>query len=98
MGGGVELPRGTKNLRVTLEGNGVPGIDGQGRGGDKNASATWDTEGNTTTSRREEMVIGQEPAAPPSAPQGMEEGGRRGRTLVIMKRHFNGAIPEHGKT
>ena len=46
-----ELPHGDETSGVTLEGNGVPRADGQGRGGDGNSSATKDTEGSGNTSR-----------------------------------------------
>ena len=57
VGGGVELPRGTgnpgveefsrgnKTSRVTIEGDGVLGTDGQGKGEDGKFSANRDTEG-----------------------------------------------------
>ena len=90
LGGGVQLPRGNDNpgvkelpqgdktSRVTFEGNGVPEVDRQGQGGDRNYLATWDTEGATATRCRVNMVSGQEPVAPPSASRGTVEGGRRG--------------------
>ena len=52
VGGGVELPRGIntprveelpqgdETFKVTPEGDGVPGADGQGRGGDRKSPAT----------------------------------------------------------
>ena len=51
---------------MTPEGDGVPGADRWGRGGDGNSPATRDTEGSRNTSRGEDMASGQEPAAPQS--------------------------------
>ena len=40
------LPRGEETSEVTPEGNGMPGADEQGWGGDENSLSTRDTEGN----------------------------------------------------
>ena len=79
---GVEELPGKKTSSVTLERNGVLGIDERGRGDGGNSSAIQDTKGNTEASRREEMASGQEPVAPPSTPWGTAEGGRGGSTHV----------------
>ena len=71
-----ELPWGGETSGVTLEGEGVLGTDGRGRGGDGNSSAALDTKGSTTTSRGEEMASGQEPAAPPTALRGTADRWR----------------------
>ena len=86
LGGGVEFPRGTDTPRleefprgdstsgVTLKGNGVPGADRRGQGGDGKSPATQDTEVSGNTRRREEMASRQEPVAPQSPQRGMAEG------------------------
>ena len=47
-----ELPQGDETSGLNLKGNGVPGTDGRGRGGEGNSSATWVAEVTTLTSRR----------------------------------------------
>ena len=86
MGGGFELPRGTdtpgveelpqegETSRVTLEGDGVPGADGQGQERDINSPSTRYTEGSSNTSRRENMSSRQEPAALLSTQRRTAEG------------------------
>ena len=59
-----ELLRGGKTSRVNLEGDGVPGADGRGQGGDGNSPATRDTKGSSNTSRGEDMLSGQDLTAP----------------------------------
>ena len=86
---GVEdLPRGGKTSGVTLEGNRVPGADGQGRGGDENYSATRDTEGSTKTCRREEMESDMELASPPITLRNTAEGYSFEITMVSMQKAF----------
>ena len=108
VGGGVELPRGIntpgveelpqgdETYGVTLKDYGVPGADGQGRGGDRNSSSTQDTEGSSHNSCGEDMESGQEPAAPPIPQRGTVEVER---VKVRTQRHPNsadGAKPKHG--
>ena len=73
-----ELPRGGETSRVTLEGDGVPGADRQGRGGYRKSSATQDIKSTTNTRRGEYMVSVQGPAVLPSATWGTAEVVRGG--------------------
>ena len=69
MGGVVELPRGIdtprvedllwgdENSGVTTKGDGVPGADGRGRGGDRNSPATRDNKAIRDRSSGNEMAI-----------------------------------------
>ena len=66
-----EFPWGKKNSGVTHKGEGVPGADRRGRGGDGNSPSTQDTKGISTTRRREDMESDQEPEAPPSKWRGI---------------------------
>ena len=59
-----ELPRGDKTSGVTPKGDKVPEADGRGQGGDGSSPSFQDTKGSGNTSRREEMMNGQEPATP----------------------------------
>ena len=84
---------------MTIEGDGVLGTDGQGKGEDGKFSANRDTEGNITTCCGEEMASGEDTAAPPSALRRTAEGGRGGIKQVSTQRNSdgtNGARPKHG--
>ena len=71
MGGGVESPRVTDNTRVeelpqgdktswvTLEGHGVPGTDGWGRGVEGNSQSTLDTKDISKFIRGEDIESNQ---------------------------------------
>ena len=90
-----ELPREDGNSGVTLEGNGVPGVDGWGRGGVGNSPSTRETKGRNKTSHKGEMANGQDPEAPLSTQRGTKE---EERGEVITQGHpdgANGAKLEH---
>ena len=94
-----ELPWGDKTSGVTLEGDGVPGTDGLGWGGDGKYPATHETKGTTVTRHGEDMSGGKEPAAVPSATRGTTEGERYRETYVSTQRNSYGtnkARTEHG--
>ena len=86
-----EFPREDETSGVTLEGNGVPGADVQGQGGDGNSFSAWDAKGTTATCRGEEMESKMNPGAPPITPQRMAEGESDRITMVSMQRHSDGA-------
>ena len=68
------LPRGEETSKVTPEGNGMPGADEQGWGGDENSLSTRDTEGNAKIWQTVAIASGQGLAVPPRA---LQDGSAR---------------------
>ena len=90
------MPRRDKTSRVTPKGNGVPGEDGRGRGGDGNFPAIQDNKASGYISSGKEMTSKPGPAAPQIPQRGMATGRV---SKVSTHRHPNrtkGARPEHG--
>ena len=105
VGGGVESPsgintpgvkelhRGDKTSRVTPEGDGVPGEDGRGRGGDENPPTTQETKERGDSGRDKEMTIRPGPGpAPPPIPQRVTAADRG--SAETLHRHPDGARSE----
>ena len=59
-----ELPRGDETSGGTPEGDGVPGEDGWGLGGDGNSLNTQETEASGDSGRDKEITSGPWPAVP----------------------------------
>ena len=69
-----ELPRGDETSGGTPEGDGVPGEDGQGRGGGGPPPTNQETEANRDSGGNEEMTSGPGTAALTSPHRGTAAG------------------------
>ena len=86
--GVYELPKGKKNLGVATNGNGVPGKDGWGKGGDRNPPTTRETGASKASSGDEGRTGGLGTAVPPHPQQGTAADGDN---VGSTHRHTNGA-------
>ena len=93
--GVVEFPQGDETSGVTTKGEGVPGNDGRGRGGDRIPPTTRATEARRAGGRDEERM-GRPRMAPLLCPQrGTEADTDSAGPLLRHTVSTNGARPEH---
>ena len=90
-----EFPRGDETSGVPIEGEGVSGEDGWGRGGNGNPPTNRETEARVASGGDERVTSGAVPAAPPIPQQGMAADRDSAGTLHRHSESSNGASPKH---
>ena len=89
----AELPRGDKTPRVTTAGEGEPGEDGRGRGGDENPPTTRATVAQGANGSANKWMGGPRMAPPPRPQRGTAADNGSTGTLTRHTAGTDGARP-----
>ena len=92
----AELPQGDETPGVTTAGEGVPGEDGWGWGGDGNPPATRETEGQVSSGGANERMGGPRTAPPPRPQRGTTADNGSAGTPIRHTAGTDSTRPEHG--